>query len=105
MEADGADVLNIRVRSKVQVTEHRSTAMVGLATLNRNIFQPARFAAGWSKGTFRFEAVYPVFTVGGPKRALLALFGPRRVQGRSENANLAATQKPQMKLGPTQLDS
>ena len=65
--------------------------------LNRNIFQPARFAAGWSKGTFRFEAVYPVFTVGGPKKALFwALGGPGPIRKRQ----FGSTRKPQMKMCP-----
>ena len=55
-----------------------------------------------------FQPAYPVFDMGGPKRTLLALFwpffGPWGVKGRSENANLAATRKPHMKMGPTQLD-
>ena len=42
--------------------------------------------------------------MGGPKRALLALFGHLGVKGQSKNANLAATRKLQMKMGPTQLD-
>ena len=46
------------------------------------------------------------FPVGGSKKSLSALFsGPYGVQGKSENnANLAATQKLLMKMGPTQLD-
>ena len=45
-----------------------------------------------------------VFPVGGPNRALLAVFGPQGVQGRFKNTNLAATVKPQMKMGPTKVD-
>jgi len=46
----------------------------------------------------------PFFTWVAPKGPFWPFFGPRGVKGRSENANLAATQKPQMKMGPPQLD-
>ena len=46
----------------------------------------------------------PFFTWVAPKGPFWPFFGPRGVQGRSENANLAATRKPQLKMGPTQLD-
>ena len=44
------------------------------------------------------------FTWVAPKVPFWPFFGPRGVKCRSQNANLAATQKPQMKMGPTQLD-
>ena len=46
----------------------------------------------------------PFFPWVAPKGPFWPFFGPGGVQGRSENANLAATQKPQMKMGPAQLD-
>ena len=39
-----------------------------------------------------------------PKGPFRPFFGPRGVWGRSENANLAATRKLLMRIGPTQLD-
>ena len=47
----------------------------------------------------------PFFAWVAPKGPFWPFFGHRGVKGRSENANLAATRKPQMKMGPTQLDS
>ena len=59
---------------------------------------------GTTKISVALSPYIPFFTWLAPKRALLALFGPRVNQGRSKNANLAATQKPQLKMAPTQLD-
>ena len=78
---------------------------LGETTLRGRFCKNPENSNGWNERNFgAVAAVYPVFHVGGPKRAILALFGPRGVQGRSENANLAATRKPQLKMGPTQLD-
>ena len=46
----------------------------------------------------------PFFPWVAPKEPFWPFFGPRGVRGRSENANLAATQKLLVKMGPTQLD-
>ena len=46
----------------------------------------------------------PFFPWVAPKGPFWPFFGPRGVWGRSENANLAATQKLLVKMGPTQLD-
>ena len=46
----------------------------------------------------------PFFAWVAPKGPFWPFFGPRGVKGRSENVNLAATQKLQMKMGPPQLD-
>ena len=46
----------------------------------------------------------PFFLWVAPKGPFWPFFGPQGVKGRSENANLVATQKPHMKVGPTQLD-
>ena len=57
------------------------------------------------KWRFHFlQPSIPFFTWVAPKGPFWPIFGPRGVQGRSENANLAATRKPQLKMGPTQLD-
>ena len=54
-------------------------------------------STGWNDRNFNgFEPVYPVFPVSGPKRALF--WARRGIQDRSENANLATTRKPQMKI-------
>ena len=46
----------------------------------------------------------PFFAWVAPKGPFWPFFGPQGVKGRSENANLAATQKLLVKMGPTQLD-
>jgi len=46
----------------------------------------------------------PFFPWVAPKGPFWPFFGPRGVWGRSKNADLAATQKLLMKMGPTRLD-
>ena len=46
----------------------------------------------------------PFFPWVAPKGPFWPLFGPRGVWGRSENADLAATRKLLLEMGPTQLD-
>ena len=46
----------------------------------------------------------PFFPWVAPKGPFWPFFGPRGVWGRSENANLAATRKLLLEMGPTQLD-
>ena len=75
---------------------------LGETTLRGRLCKNPENSNGWNERNFGgFEPVYPVFTWVAPKGPF---FGPLGVQGRSVNANLAATQKPQLKMGPTQLD-
>ena len=46
----------------------------------------------------------PFFAWVAPKGPFWPFFGPRGVWGRSENADLAATRKLLLEMGPTQLD-
>ena len=46
----------------------------------------------------------PFFPWVAPKGPFWPFFGPRGVWGRSENADLAATRKLLLEMGPTQLD-
>ena len=46
----------------------------------------------------------PFFPWVAPKGPFWPFFGPRGVWGRSKNANLAATRKLLLEMGPTQLD-
>ena len=46
----------------------------------------------------------PIFSSGAPKGPFWPVFGPQGTWGQSENANFATTQKPLLKIGPTQLE-
>ena len=62
---------------------------------------------GWCQNNRNFGGLQPyilIFPSRAPKGPFWPFFGPQGVWGRSENANLAATQKLLVKMGPTQLD-